>query len=912
LALASENLWVPVFLSHLFGAASPLTAYQQVELARSLRELPDFADAAPISDSKPAEPKIPIPLQLKPGDRFSADGIRHNGRFEMIAKVGQGGMGVFYKVFDHKQQRVVGLKALLQNAGDVEVLRFDNEIKIGSQLDHDHLVTVYETIEFADGSRGMLMKFIDGEPLSKVLNRLTYRQAIDILLDVASGVAHMHALGFLHRDLKPDNILIRASDGRAFVTDFGIAKSMKEPVSAAESLSLIPAAQSIDLTGNSIIGTLGFFDSGVRQNDEARDLFALGGILYQLMADGRQIFRAYDAKGQPVREPAMEIAKRVSYWVNAIEKNQNPTWKIAPPAGQAAQGNDDAPGEILRIIHKCLRRKLPHRFPTVGDLMADLLKVKTTKLKKEIEEIEQKLDKAMKVPLPTFLTRSGVTIDPALNPEEMTEDELSDLLSCPVTRKDGTIWVTAGTRDFLPPLERQALDEMNWKLSKRVNLLRAEISFVANRILAKGWPLKHVIAESTFDFLVHQQYELSQEEMGAWIPFVTDYERPLPDGLKPMTQALIGKLDVVVEDMRDYTTGDYVQTATAPRVYRLVERGETGQYWPGEDLDIAALSLKLGDILVLQLENEAYAPVSIPIQASLKKRKELVDRLLPLTVSPELIPKDLVDEGFTVIHGGSSVVGVRYGREDGRYSIPQMEFRYGPFAVKTATLSDYLKKFLRPLVQAGHFTEAEQRAPRWAGKTFFPIDRSDRTISIEEKDAEKNFITLTQNVRGVTPADLFAFAKYLGLEVIDSFRWEVVATNGIQGFISPTGSTVRAIYLPSFNGVENWYRDAETKTERPRDPGDIQVPEMDSIPADAERSDNITLVHGVLGLLGPGLHATSTPGTIRNIVTKGVSLTATTDAVNFNARKEQMRPKDKPFQVSDYAALLIKKFYRKK
>ncbi|HEX5036471.1 MAG TPA: serine/threonine-protein kinase [bacterium] len=904
---------MPTYLTNLFGAVSPFTAPQQIELARSLVGLNDFAPAG--VDSTPPAPAvrtIQTPLDLRVGDRFDKDGISARGRFELLAKIGQGGMGAIFKVFDYKQQRVVGMKVLLKSADAEAVMRFDNEIKIGSRLDHDHLVTVYETIEFANDTRAMLMKFIEGRPLSQVMHQLTYRQAADILLDVASGVSHMHSEGIIHRDLKPDNILIRASDGRAFVADYGISKLMKEAPSAPESLSHLPALSSPDLTAGGMIGTIGYFDPGESKNEPARDLFALGNILYQLMSGGRQAFRSYKPTGEPVSEPLIDLARRIHRWIESVEMNRNPDWRILSPQGPATKGTDYAESEILRIVNKCLRRTPKHRFRGAADFMADLLTVKTASLKRDIDAMERRLEDAMKIELPVFLLRSGVSIDPALNPAEMSDKELSDLLHCPVSRKDGKIFVNAGTRDFLPPLERQALDDLDLKLERTINLWRTEIGLMASRILAKGWPLKHLIATTHFDFVVHEEYELSRAEIDALVPWVTDYETPLPDGkTPPMTRALTHPLPVFIDDMRDYTTGEYVQTPTDPKVRRLAEEADTGQYWEEEEeLDIAALSLQRGDIFVLRLRNADYAPVAIPIQASLKQRKELLDRGLPLTVAPELIPKGHVKTGFTVIHGGTSMVGVRYGHKNGRYGIPEMEFSYGPFAVKTATLGDYIREFILPLVKAGR-KEAEALAPRAGSESFLDIDWENKTIDVHEKDRKGpkgNPIALTQNVRGVTPNDLFSFARYLGLEIIDSFRWEVVATNGIRGFISPTGTTVLPIYLPCFNNVENWYRDPATKIERPRNPDDIQIPEMDAIPPGTERSHNITLVHGVQGTLGPGLHATSTPGTIDNIVTKSISITATTDAVSFNARKEQMRPKHQPFQISDYAALLMQRF----
>lgn len=828
----------------------------------------------------------------------------------MMAKIGQGGMGVFYKVFDHKQQRVVGLKALLQNANEEAILRFDNEIKIGSQLDHDHLVTVYETIEFVDGSRGMLMKFIDGDSLSKVIHKLTYRQAIDILLDVASGIAHMHAKGFVHRDLKPDNIIIRSNDARAFVTDFGIAKSMTDaPVTI--SLSSFPSVQSPDLTGGGLIGTVGFYDPSVTKNAPSRDLFALGAILYQLMADGQQAFRAYDKNGHSLREAPIDIARRILSWVDAVGKNQNPTWKIPPAQGLATRGTDYVAGEVVRIINKCFRRGNTQAFKMVSEFMADLLTIKVTKIKKEIRDIEKRLEQAMQIELTEFLKRTGVTIDPALNVDDMSEEELSDLLSSPVLKKDGKILVTAGVRDLLPPSERQALDDAHESLGKKLSLWKTEIGFLTNRIQAKHLPVTGLIADLYYELLEHEEFGLSREERDRFVDIITTYETPAKDGRHPMREALTQPLPVQIEDMKDYIDGNYVMTMTTPSVHIvepiLKDGEETGQYQLGQERDILGLSIGFGETLVLSLANEDYAPLSIPIQVPLKKRRELSDQRSPYVITPELIPKNLVPKGFTVIPGQQSVVGLPYGHGDIRYSIPQRSFRYEPFAAKVATLGDYYA-FISRLVKEGRFDEAEKLAPRselrdenGKRKLFLTIDRDRREVELHEKDPEDNWISLTQACRGISPDNAFNFAREEGFEAADMFRWEIAATGGIQGFSSGYGRS-KPINLPSFNGLTNWGKS----------PDQIQIGEMDEIPAGVAFNENGSLINGMIGFFG-SLFATSTPGTIGNIVTKGVALSATTDAVGYNARKQQIRfAKSLYNDVSSYTVLLIKKFSRKK
>jgi hypothetical protein len=235
-----------------------------------------------------------------------------------------------------------------------------------------------------------------------------------------------------------------------------------------------------------------------------------------------------------------------------------------------------------------------------------------------------------------------------------------------------------------------------------------------------------------------------------------------------------------------------------------------------------------------------------------------------------------------------------------------MPFTYEPFAAKVATLGDYLK-FIARLVKEGRFEEAEKLAPRselrdenGKRKLFITIDREKREIDIHEKDPEDNWITMTQSCRGVSPDNLFTFAREEGWEVGDMFRWEVTATGGVRGFTAGFGRSI-VINLPSFNGLTNWGKS----------PDKIQIGEMDEIPPGVPFNENASLVNGMKGFFG-SLFATSTPGTIDNIVTKGVALSATTDAIGFNARKQQIRFRRNLYNdVSSYTALLVKKFLKR-
>src|SRR5256885_5739425 len=148
--------------------------------------------------------------------------------FLLEREIGRGGMGVVYRGMDVKLERPVAIKVLPEAFGDVADVRerFLREARTAAKLSHQNIVPIYR----ADEMRGVVfivMALVDGESLADRLTKrgaLAPRELVPILRDVASALDHAHAHGVVHRDVKPENILIDRATGRAMVTDFGIAR----------------------------------------------------------------------------------------------------------------------------------------------------------------------------------------------------------------------------------------------------------------------------------------------------------------------------------------------------------------------------------------------------------------------------------------------------------------------------------------------------------------------------------------------------------------------------------------------------------------------------------------------------------------------------------------------------------------
>ena len=206
-------------------------------------------------------------------------------QFLVDAEIGRGGMAVVYRATDLRLNRRVAIKLLppeLAFNADVRE-RFLREAQTSAQLAHPNIVPIY-TVDEREGMVFFVMALVDGESLAERLKRET-RLSVDetrrIVADVADALAYAHERGVVHRDVKPDNIMLDRATGRAVVTDFGIARA---------------AAGDSRLTVTGVaVGTPAYMSPeqaiGERELDGRRDIYSLGVVAYQMLA-GEPPFRA--------------------------------------------------------------------------------------------------------------------------------------------------------------------------------------------------------------------------------------------------------------------------------------------------------------------------------------------------------------------------------------------------------------------------------------------------------------------------------------------------------------------------------------------------------------------------------------------------------------------------------------------
>ncbi|TRZ91906.1 serine/threonine protein kinase [bacterium] len=272
-------------------------------------------------------------FEISRGDIFA-------GRYEIIETLGQGGMGKVFKAFDRKINEVVALKLIRPEIGVNEkaIERFKNELKIARKITHRNICRMHDL-----GEEGFIhyitMEHVAGEDLKRFIRRagtLSSGKAIDIAKQVCEGLAEAHRQGVIHRDLKPQNIMID-QDGNAKIMDFGIARFVDTD----------------RMTGSGVmIGTPEYMSpeqAELKDVDKRADIYSLGIVLYE-MVSGRVPFDG---------ETPLSIAMK-----HKTEKPRN-----------VREWNTQVSAELAAVISKCMEKPAANRFQSAEELMDELNRV---------------------------------------------------------------------------------------------------------------------------------------------------------------------------------------------------------------------------------------------------------------------------------------------------------------------------------------------------------------------------------------------------------------------------------------------------------------------------------------------------------------------------------------------------------
>lgn len=307
-----------------------------LELARETRK----GTGAPHASSGPL-----------PGDFIPGTHLRRFGDYELIDEIARGGMGVVYRARQVTLGREVALKMILagQLATPEAVARFDLEARAAARLAHPNIVPIYEVGEH-DTLRYYSMKLVEGGSLANAISELKLgtragrsrefddrqRHIAELMIKLAEAISYAHSHGILHRDLKPNNVLMDLS-GEPLLSDFGLAKFDESPDGLTRSQAILGSPS--HMAPEQAQGRTANVTTAV-------DIYGLGALLYELMS-GRPPFRG---------ETALITLRRV------LEEEPEPVLRSVPDVDQ----------DLATICHRCLEKQPSARYPSAAAVAAEL------------------------------------------------------------------------------------------------------------------------------------------------------------------------------------------------------------------------------------------------------------------------------------------------------------------------------------------------------------------------------------------------------------------------------------------------------------------------------------------------------------------------------------------------------------
>lgn len=291
------------------------------------------SDAVTMIDA--GTPRSPVPFPSQSVEPTLPPGTLLGQRYEIVALLGEGGMGAVYKAMDRELNRLVALKVirpeLARNKGIID--RFKQELLLAREVTHRNVIRIFDLGE-ADHTKFITMEYVEGEDLRALLSkkdRLSPEEAVDIIQQVCRALDAAHSVGIIHRDLKPQNIM-RDKTGRILVMDFGLARTVD--------------GDGMTQTGM-LVGTMDYMspEQALGQNlDQRSDIYTLGLIFYELLM-GKRPFAGDTA-----------IA-------SLIRRTQE---RVAPIADKTI------PSSVTAIISKCLDKNVAQRYQTASEVLRDL------------------------------------------------------------------------------------------------------------------------------------------------------------------------------------------------------------------------------------------------------------------------------------------------------------------------------------------------------------------------------------------------------------------------------------------------------------------------------------------------------------------------------------------------------------
>src|SRR5258708_3228062 len=276
--------------------------------------------------------------------------------YQLLDKLGAGGMGEVYKAQDTRLNRSAAIKTLTAvNSGDPgRRRRFLQEAQAASALNHPNIITIYDIVSDGDAEY-MVIEYIEGKSLIDVIPKggLGVPQALQYAIQIASGLGAAHRAGIVHRDLKPGNCMVTGA-GLVKILDFGLAKVIAAgPIGQTDDTVTITGDATLTVEG-SILGTVHYMSpeqaQGRQSLDARSDIFSFGSLLYEMIS-GR---RAFDGQSS------------IGTLTAVLRDESRPISQIVP----------GVPPALEQIIRRCHRKDPAERWQSMNEVHAELINLK--------------------------------------------------------------------------------------------------------------------------------------------------------------------------------------------------------------------------------------------------------------------------------------------------------------------------------------------------------------------------------------------------------------------------------------------------------------------------------------------------------------------------------------------------------
>lgn len=290
--------------------------------------------------------------------------------YRILEKLGEGGMGVVYKAQDQRLNRPVAIKILNINlkTKEKDSLRFIHEARAASALNHPNICTIHDIGEEQD-KKYIVMEFIEGETLQKILERrgsLPEKEVIDLTIQICDALAPVHSNGIIHRDIKPDNIIITGKKNIK-IMDFGLAKVISDKTEDIYQKNSIEVnyhdlePSSLKTTIGSLIGTVTYMSpeqATGKKVDHRSDIFSLGIVLFELLT-GKLPFEA---------ETKIDVISKI----------------IHEEIPYMTANDKQVSSKMVQVVDRMLKKNPDERYNDVQELSIELNNIKLGQKRKLI------------------------------------------------------------------------------------------------------------------------------------------------------------------------------------------------------------------------------------------------------------------------------------------------------------------------------------------------------------------------------------------------------------------------------------------------------------------------------------------------------------------------------------------------